>query len=43
MTANRSGLQTRTLSEIALAWVLTLPISMLLAGGLFALFRGFLG
>jgi phosphate/sulfate permease len=43
MTANRSGLQTRTLGEIALAWVLTLPISMLLAGGLFALFRGFLG
>src|SRR5947209_14052410 len=25
MTANRSGLQTRTLGEIALAWVLTLP------------------
>jgi PiT family inorganic phosphate transporter len=43
MAANRSGLQTHTLREIALAWVLTLPVSMLLAGCLFALFRRFFG
>lgn len=39
MTANRSGLQWRTVRNIALAWVLTLPASMLLAGGLFLMFR----
>ena len=39
MAANRSGLQFKTIRNIALAWVLTLPVSMLLAGGLFLLFR----
>ncbi len=40
MAANRSGLQTATLRNIALAWVLTLPVTMLLAGGLFLLTAG---
>jgi PiT family inorganic phosphate transporter len=36
MTANGSGLQTQTLRNIVLAWVLTLPVCMLLGGGIFA-------
>ena len=36
MAANLSGLQARTIRNIALAWVLTLPVTMLLAGALFA-------
>jgi len=36
MAANRSGLQIRTLRDIALAWLLTLPVSMFLGGALFA-------
>jgi inorganic phosphate transporter, PiT family len=36
MAANLSGLQMRTIRNIALAWVLTLPVTMLLAGALFA-------
>jgi PiT family inorganic phosphate transporter len=39
MAANRSGLQMKTVRNIALAWLLTLPVSMLLAAGLFLLFR----
>jgi PiT family inorganic phosphate transporter len=39
MAANKSGLQMSTLRSIALAWVLTLPVTMLLAGGLYFLFR----
>ena len=35
MAANRSGLQMSTLRNLALAWVLTLPAAMLLAGGLY--------
>lgn len=35
MYANRSGLQMGTLKRIALAWVLTFPVAMLLAGALF--------
>ncbi len=40
MAANRSGLQTATLRNLLLAWVLTLPVSVLLgaltfAGGLY--------
>jgi low-affinity inorganic phosphate transporter len=35
MVANRSGLQSQTVKNILLAWVLTLPVSMALAGGLF--------
>jgi PiT family inorganic phosphate transporter len=36
MAANRSGLQSETLRNILLAWVLTLPVCMFLGGGLFA-------
>jgi PiT family inorganic phosphate transporter len=35
MVANQSGIQMRTVRNIAAAWVLTLPVSMVLAGGLF--------
>ncbi len=41
MAANKSGLQWSTIRNILLAWVLTLPVAMLLAGGLFLLFRMF--
>jgi len=39
MAANRSGLQWSTVRNLAMAWVLTLPASMVLAGFLFAAFR----
>jgi phosphate/sulfate permease len=39
MAANGSGLQGSTVRNILLAWVLTLPVSILLAGLLFALLR----
>jgi PiT family inorganic phosphate transporter len=39
MLANGSGLQWSTLRSIGLAWVLTLPMAMLLSGVLFAMFR----
>jgi PiT family inorganic phosphate transporter len=35
MWANGSGIQPQTVREIALAWILTLPVVMLLAGGLY--------
>lgn len=35
MVANRSGLQFSTVKNILLAWVLTLPATILLSGGLF--------
>jgi inorganic phosphate transporter, PiT family len=38
MAANGSGLQLATVRNIALAWVLTLPAAMLIAGGLYWLF-----
>jgi PiT family inorganic phosphate transporter len=38
MAANRSGLQMSTVRNLLLAWVLTLPISILLSGGLFFVF-----
>lgn len=37
MVANRSGLQSQTIKQIMLAWILTLPITMLLAAGVFIL------
>jgi PiT family inorganic phosphate transporter len=40
MAANRSGLQIATVRNIALAWILTLPVTMLIAGSLFALTAG---
>src|SRR5262249_45595869 len=39
MVAQKSGLQRSTVRNIGLAWVLTLPAAMLLAGALFAIFR----
>lgn len=41
MAANRSGLQWQTVRSLALAWVMTLPASILLSGTLFWLFRHF--
>jgi PiT family inorganic phosphate transporter len=35
MWANKSGIQPQTVREIALAWVLTLPVAMALSGGLY--------
>jgi PiT family inorganic phosphate transporter len=39
MAANHSGLQWSTLRNIALAWILTLPVSIALSGGLYWMFR----
>jgi PiT family inorganic phosphate transporter len=39
MAANGSGLQWSTLRSLILAWVLTLPVSIALAGGLYWMFR----
>jgi PiT family inorganic phosphate transporter len=41
MAANGSGLQWTTIRSIAMAWVLTLPAAMALAGGLYFLIRQF--
>jgi len=39
MAANHSGIQMSTVRNLALAWILTLPVAMLLSGSLFWLFR----
>lgn len=39
MAANKSGLQKSTIRNLVMAWVLTLPVSILLAGVLFWFFR----
>jgi inorganic phosphate transporter, PiT family len=39
MAANRSGLQWSTVRNLLMAWVLTLPVSIVLSGLLFWLFR----
>jgi phosphate/sulfate permease len=39
MVANNTGLQNSTIKRIAMAWLLTLPVCMLLAGAFFLLFR----
>src|SRR6204780_2374665 len=39
MAANRTGLQWATVRNLAMAWVLTLPVSMCLSGTLFWAFR----
>lgn len=39
MVAQKSGLQSGTIKKIAMAWLLTLPMSMLLSGVLFLLIR----
>jgi PiT family inorganic phosphate transporter len=41
MMANHSGLQWSTVRSLAMAWVLTLPISIILSSSLFWLFRQF--
>jgi PiT family inorganic phosphate transporter len=38
MAANRSGLQMSTVRNLVLAWVLTLPVAILLSGSLYWLF-----
>jgi inorganic phosphate transporter, PiT family len=43
MAANKSGLQWATVRNLLMAWVLTLPVSIILAGGLFWCFRHFSG
>src|ERR1700720_1665864 len=42
MAANRSGLQMATIRNIALAWVLPLPMAMMLSAGLYILFLNLL-
>lgn len=37
------NLQAKTIKNIAIAWILTIPVTILLAGGLFLLFRMFAG
>src|SRR6476661_6029413 len=39
MAANHSGLQWNTIRNLLMAWVLTLPVSIMLSGMLFWLFR----
>jgi PiT family inorganic phosphate transporter len=41
MAANGSGLQWSTIRSIAMAWVITLPAAMLLAGSLYFVLRQF--
>lgn len=43
MAANGTGLQWSTVRNIAIAWVLTLPVCMAMAAGLFVLFRWLVG
>jgi PiT family inorganic phosphate transporter len=39
MAANGSGLQWSTIKNMAMAWVLTLPAAMVIAGSLYVIFR----
>ena len=39
MAANQSGLQWNTVRNLLMAWVLTLPASIVLSGSLFWIFR----
>jgi hypothetical protein len=39
MAANGSGLQMSTLRNLAMAWVLTLPVAMILSASLYWIFR----
>jgi PiT family inorganic phosphate transporter len=39
MAANKSGLQISTIRNLAMAWILTLPVSIALAGALFWILR----
>jgi PiT family inorganic phosphate transporter len=42
MVANKSGLQWATVRNLLTAWVLTLPVSIALAGALYWLLRNFM-
>ena len=42
MVMNRTGLQSGTVKSIMLAWVLTLPATILLSGGMFYLLSYFI-
>lgn len=42
MAAGRSGLQMSTIRNLMVAWVLTMPMAIVLSGGLFVLFRAIL-
>ncbi|MEP9377080.1 inorganic phosphate transporter [Aquabacter sp. CN5-332] len=42
MAANKSGLQMSTIRNLAMAWVLTLPVAILLSGGIYILLRQFM-
>ncbi len=42
MAANGSGVQLATVRNLAIAWVLTMPMAILLSGGLFVVFRAIL-
>ena len=41
MVANKSGLQFTTLRNLAIAWILTLPVAIVLSGSLYWLFTQF--
>ncbi|MBV9361634.1 MAG: inorganic phosphate transporter, partial [Betaproteobacteria bacterium] len=41
MAANKSGLQMATIRNLVMAWVLTLPMAILLSGSLYWLFTHF--
>ncbi|MEI7597359.1 MAG: inorganic phosphate transporter [Bacteroidota bacterium] len=41
--SGRSNLQPKTIKNIAIAWIVTLPVTILMAGGLFLLFRMLIG
>ena len=41
--ANGAGLQRRTIASMATAWVITLPVTIALSGGLYWLFLRFVG
>jgi len=43
MVANGSGLQWTTVRNLGMAWVLTLPAAITLAGGLYWLLRSVMG
>ena len=43
MVANGSGVQPKTIRNIALAWLLTLPATITLSATLFTVFRLLLG
>jgi PiT family inorganic phosphate transporter len=41
MAANTSGIQMSTVRNVAVIWVLTLPVAMLLAGCLYCMSRAY--